>query len=381
MDAVFECLDKLNWVRWEDKVWWADGPCLKEPEKASFLVSKMLGLWIGERKFRSLLRIYLRGGVKKNHLNIRDERTERIVVLRPTPSFHEIDNLSGLWYPVVSPQYPRFLLYFVPPKGDLKVLIEDSWPKGMYCLNEWGAGQERNFDPSGTIEDLFAYWRILAQDVEEGWELSLALVLPALFRQGRVMFMIMGGSAYEQEVFMSRVSRLIGWNQFPAYSKSAYKQARSLRSQSIIRINRFNRRLATDKEWSRLVKLTLDGTGVLVRRPRTDLVVDKFSLSAPVFICSAGIKVHERLATRSLRIHLRDTGLPPSFPNKDLLQPKALMGAFRLFQWASHVVPPENLGNLTPYVDWAHWAYCYAKVLGVEERFLAYLKQADEYQT
>jgi hypothetical protein len=48
-----------------------------------------------------------------------------------------------------------------------------------------------------------------------------------------------------------------------------------------------------------------------------------------------------------------------------LIQPKALMGAFRLFQRAAKVVPPVH--PVTAFSDWGAWALRYAEVFGVRE--------------
>jgi len=382
-DEVFQCLDGLEWVHWENRNWWADGIWLKNPEDARFWVSNRVGIPIGKQTFRSLVDIYLRDFVEGHYPNIREEK--EVVVLRSTPSYlyplghNRRGPREGLWYPVQNEDGLKCSLYFMPTQGDLEVIAQDHWPQGVYCIREWGLGREKSLDPSGTIDDLFEYWSILAQDVEEGWELSLALMLPALFRQARVMFMIVGGDLYAQDHLMYRIFRLVDWSSTLVYTKSAYKQVHGLWKQSFIYINHFNHRKASDSESVRLVKLALDEIGVIVRRPRTDLIADEFTLCAPVFICSAGVKVHEKLATRSLDIHLRDTPLPPYFKDKYRLAPKALMGAFRLFQKAAQVQPPKTFDSSIAYRDWMDWAYRYAYVLGVENKFLDYLEKADKW--
>jgi hypothetical protein len=381
-EAVFECLDSLEWVWWEQREWWADGVWLKKPEDARFCVSNRLGFPIGKQTFKSLLSIYLRGVVKEHYPNIRKE--EEIVVLRSTPSYLLPSRYlrrgprEGLWYPVWNEADSGCSLYFMPTQGDLEVLTQENWPRGVYCIRDWRLGREKSLDPSGTIDDLFEYWSVLAQDVEEGWELSLALMLPALFRQGNISFMIVGSDYYAQDHFMYRVFRLVDWDPTLVAPASAYKQIRSLWKQSFVYINRLNSRMASDLKRATLVKFAIDGQGVMVRRPYTDLTVDIFTLHAPVFICSADVKVHEKLALRSLDIHLRSTPEPPYFKDKYRLQPKALMGAFRLFQKASQVQRPEYFSSRIAYRDWMGWAYRYAYVLGVENKFLDYLEKADK---
>jgi len=383
-EAVFECLDSLEWVIWEGRKWWADGIWLKEIEDARFCVSNRLGFPIGKQTFKSLLNMYLTGFVDEHQPKIRDEISEEIVVLRSTPSYLSPSLYlrrgprEGLWYPVWNEADTGCSLYFMPTQGDLQVLTQEHWPRGVYCIRDWGLGREKSLDPSGTIDDLFEYWSVLAQDVEEGWELSLALMLPALFRQGNIMFMIVGSDSYAQDHLMYRIFRLVDWNPILVASRSPYKQVRSLWEQRFVYINYLNGHIASEPESARLVKLAMEGNIISVRRPRTDLTVDNFWLHAPVFICSAGIKVHEKLASRSLDIHLRNTPEPPYFKDKYRLAPKALMGAFRLFQKASQVQPPEYFSSRIAYRDWMVWAYCYAYVLGVENKFLDYLEKADK---
>jgi len=394
-DVVFECLDSLDWVLWEERKWWGDGIWLKEPEEARFLVSDKVGFWIGKQTFKSLLNIYLKGGVKERIPKFR--REEEVVVLRPTPSYLSPSKYlkrgprKGLWYPVWNKDSLACSLYFMPTQGDLQVITQEHWPQEVYCIRDWGIGREESIDPSGTIDDLFEYWSVLAQDVKEGWELSLALILPALFRQGRISFMIVGSDYYAQDHFMYRVFRLVDWRVTMIAPASAYKEVRSLWKQSFIYINHLNRRMASDPERVRLIKLAIDEWGVMVRRPYTDLEVDTFTLHAPVFICADRVKVHEKLATRSLDIHLRDTPLPPYFRDKYPLQPRALIGAFRLFQKAAQVELSGDFGNYVtnggdpavvgiyiPYMEWMHWAYRYACVLGIENKLLDYLRKADK---
>jgi hypothetical protein len=399
-DEVFQCLDGLEWVRWESRKWWADGiwlKDLKDPDDLRYLVSSKVGFLIGKQTFRSLVDIYLSGFVKGHYPNIREE--EEVVVLRSTPSYLSSSSYwrrgprEGLWYPVCNKADFRCFLYFMPTHGDLEVITQEHWPQGVYCIREWGLGSEESLDPTGTIDDLFEYWSILAQDVEEGWELSLALMLPALFRQGKVMFMIVGGDSYAQDHLMYRIFRIVDWSPTLVYTKSAYRQVYGLWKQDFVYINRLNHFMASDSESVRLVKLTLDGNRIIVRRPRTDLIVDEFGLYAPVFICSASVKVDEKLATRSLHIHLRDTPLPPYFKDKYRLQPKALMGTFRLFQKAAQIKLSGDFGNYVtnggdpnvvgiyiPYMGWMHWAYRYACVLGVENKLLDYLERADKWK-
>jgi hypothetical protein len=395
-EAVFECLDSLEWVRWERRKWWADGVWLRDIETAKFFVASRVGFPIGKQTFKSLLDIYLSGFVKEHYPRFRQE--EETVVLRPTPSYLSPSNYlrrgprEGLWYPVWNEADSGCSLYFMPTQGDLEVLTQEHWPRGVYCIRDWRIGREKSLDPSGTIDDLFEYWRVLAQDVEEGWELSLALMLPALFRQGNIMFMIVGSDYYVQDHLMYRIFRLVDWDPILVASRSPYKQARSLWGQSFVYINYLNGHIASEPESARLVKLAMEGNIISVRRPRTDLTVDKFWLHAPVFICSAGVKVHEKLALRSLDIHLRDTPEPPYFKDKYRLAPKALMGAFRLFQKAAQVKltgefgdyitnggSPDIVGIYIPYMDWMQWAYRYACVLGIENKFLDYLKRSDKW--
>jgi hypothetical protein len=381
-EAVFECLDSLEWVIWEGRKWWADGIWLRDIEAARFLVASRVGFPIGKQTFKSLLNMYFGDFVEEHYPNIRGEK--EIVVLRSTPSYLSPSLYlrkgpkEGLWYPVWNEVDPGCSLYFMPPQGDLEILTQEQWPHGMYCIREWGIGKEKSINPSGTIDDLFEYWSVLAQDVEEGWELSLALILPALFRQGNISFMIVGGDYYAQDHFMYRIFRLVDWGITLVAPASAYKQARSLWRQSFVYINRLNGRMASDLKTATLVKFAIDGQGVMVRRPYTDLTVDEFTFHAPVFICTADVKVHEKLASRSLDIHLRNTPEPPYFKDKYRLAPKALMGAFRLFQKASQVQPPEYFSSRIAYRDWMVWAYRYAHVLGVENKFLDYLEKADK---
>jgi len=369
-DEVFQCLDGLEWVHWESRKWWADGIWLKNPEDARFWVSNRVGIPIGKQKFESLLNIYFRRRY--------GELATKINILRPTPTYLVIGEKDGLWYPVSKRNSTSCTLYFMPSRGSFEVIPQENWPHGVYCVKEWGIGIEERFDPSGTIEDLFEYWSTLAQDVEGGWELSLALMLPALFRQGSISFMIVGGDYYTQTAFMFRIFSLINGPNTFTDTKSAYRLIYFLWKQGFVYIQRLNRRLASDPKTASCVKFAITGGKVEVRRPRTSMTLDVFTLHAPVFICSAGVKVHEKLATRSLDIHLRDTPLPPYFKDKYRLAPKALMGAFRLFQKAAQVQPPKTFDSSIAYRDWMGWAYRYAYVLGVEDKLLDYLRRADK---
>jgi hypothetical protein len=395
-EAVFECLDSLEWVIWEGREWWADGIWLKEPENARNWVSNRLGFSIDKQTFKILLIRYLRGFVEDRQPIFQEEKD--IVVLRPKPSYFFPLRYSkrclreGLWYPVRNEAESGCSLYFMPPRGDLEVLTQEHWPNGVYCIEEWGVGRERNLDPSGTIDDLFEFWSFLACDVKEGWELSLALILPALFGQGRAMFMIVGSDWEAQERLLVRIISLVGLPTTFVSTQSIYERVYCLWKESFICVSMCNSHMASTSQSSRLIKLAMEGTIISVRRPRTTLTVDKFRLDAPVFICSAGIKVHERLASRSLDIHLRGTSLSTRFDYKYHLQPRALMGAFRLFQKAAQVKLtgefsdyvtnggcPDVVGIYIPYMDWMEWAYRYACVLGIENKFLDYLKRTDKW--
>jgi hypothetical protein len=53
----------------------------------------------------------------------------------------------------------------------------------------------------------------------------------------------------------------------------------------------------------------------------------------------------------------------------ELIQPKALMGAFRLFQRAAKANPPAH--PVTAFSDWGSWALRFGEVLGVCEEVSA----------
>jgi hypothetical protein len=380
-DAVFECLNSLEWVRWKDKLWFVDKRWLVSADSLRLRllrIYKNTGVWIDERRIRTIVRRYLMW--KQPPIQYPE------LVLRQTPVYAIVNGSPGIWYAAWSENAQKVMLYFMPPEGDIQILPIENWPKGIYIHPRIGA--EWYIEPSGEINDLLEYWNLIAKGIKEGSELSLSLMLPALLRQGNAIFVLVGGSPHEQEDFMSSALSLIFGEESEISlvdGKSPYSVITKMANFDLIYLCYKNKRVMENVGHD--IQMALTWEGAYLRKPGTDEFVT-LTLDSSVFICAAGLYLPSKLAKYSLRLHLERLPHVSDHESVAKSQSKALMGAFRLFQKAYHVTPPENLPYHICDVYWTHpryrdayrswlvWAYRYAKVLGVEDQLMAYLERA-----
>ena len=380
-EAVFECLDSFEWVRWKDELWGVDRKkWLLSLDSLIFRIYTKTGVLVNKRRLRRYL-MWKQPPVQYPEL-----------VLRQTPVYAIVNGTPGLWYAALrkNVKVPEIILCFMPPEGDLQILSTESWPKGVYIHPR--IGDEWYIDPSGEINDLLEYWNLIAKDIGEGSELSLSLMLPALFKQGNAIFLLVGGSVHKQENFMRSALSLIFGEKDEINlvdGSSPYYIITEMSNNDFIYLCHKNKRVLENAGYDIQMALTWEGT--YLRKPNTDEFVT-LTLDNSAFICATGVYLPPKLARDSLRLHLKEFSYISEHDHVGVSRAKALMGAFRLFQKAYHINPPENLPYhicdvywMRPkyrdaYRSWLFWAYRYAKVLGVEEQLLAYLNRADKRQ-
>jgi hypothetical protein len=252
-------------------------------------------------------------------------------------------------------------MVFIPLTGE-PIMFGQDRSHGYYRFA--GVGADRRLDLAGTEADFWAYWEAATNPL--GWDarVSAAVMLPVLLGQTTGGWILCGGEPFgELSLFMLLV--LLVWGHLP--EKMGMVVPEKFRSKAHERYI----------ERTGLVGLFLPPDCRLDVLARVELAfgAPPFTRQRVGVVCSGGQSVPSEEARRLLRVPMKPQTFPVFWKHGGFgrLQPKALMGAFRLFQRAAQAPYSSHpICAVTGWVyKWGAWALRYGEALGVREEVAA----------
>jgi hypothetical protein len=350
-------MSKLEAFVRQFRIVWHDGRCYAERDgvlySADALASlaAMEGIAAPRRRVREVL--YFEGAHWENSADLEG----RVVGLFPLAWAHA--GQYGLFYIVEDG------LLFVPADGEPIVCGADR-PYLVYHFA--GAGEGRRLDFAGGEEDFWAYWAVATSPLEWEAKVSAAVLLPVLLGLASGGWVFVEGSwGAQAEVFSSLV--YLVWGRYPVPVGSD---------------------LTTMGLWSDAhldyiaetglvgVYKVSGGRGKALEGVASELGRAREGRHRVGMVCGASYALSPSEAPSLLRVPLRKakrggvrvgSGKVTAKEALELIQPKALMGAFRLFQRAAKAIPSAH--PVTAFSDWGSWALRFGEVLGVCEEVSA----------
>jgi len=336
---------------------WHDGRCYAERDGVLYSDEALARLAVSEgiaaprKRVREVL--YFEGARWENSADLEG----RVVGAFPLAWAH--DGQYGLFYIVEGG------LLFVPAEGEPIVCGADR-PYLVYRFA--GAGEGRRLDFSGEEEDFWAYWAVATSPLEWGAKVSAAVFLPVLLGLASGGWVFVEGSWGAQTEVFSALIYLV-WGRYPVPVGSD---------------------LTTMGLWSDAHLDYIAETGLVgvykvgggrskaLEGVASELGRAREGRHRVGMVCGASYSLSPSEAPSLLRVPLRKAKRGGARVGSEkvtakealeLIQPKALMGAFRLFQRAAKAIPPAH--PVTAFSDWGSWALRFGEVLGVREEVSA----------
>jgi hypothetical protein len=256
-------------------------------------------------------------------------------------------------------------LLFVPSEGE-PLEFGGMRPYGVYHFA--GVGEGRRLDLGGEEEDFWAYWEAATSPLEWGPKVSAAVMLPVLLGQASGGWVFVEGVWGKQAEVFSALIYLV-WGRYPVPVGSDLTTMGLWSDAHLDHIAETG--LVGVYKVSGGRQKALEGVASELRRARE-------GRHRVGMVCGASYTLSPREAPSLLRVPLQKgkrggvrVGCEKVSAREALalIQPKALMGAFRLFQRAAKVSPIAH--PVTAFSDWGTWALRYAEVLGVREEVSA----------
>jgi hypothetical protein len=255
---------------------------------------------------------------------------------------------------------------FVPSEGDPKFVRHPYGEFGVYHFA--GVGEGRRLDLAGEEAAFWAYWDVATSPLAWGAKVSAAVLLPVLLGQGSGGWVFVEGPWGAQAEVFSALIYLV-WGRYPVPVGSDLTTMR----------------LWSDAHLDYIAETGLVGVHKVAggRQKALEGVASELSRAREGrhrvgMVCGASYALSPSEAPSLLRVPLHKVrrgggrvGCEKVSAKEalELIQPKALMGAFRLFQRAAKAVPIAH--PVCAFSDWGAWALRYAEVLGVREEVSA----------
>jgi len=250
---------------------------------------------------------------------------------------------------------------FVPSDGE-PMECGDVASLGFYAFA--GSGEGRRLDFSGEEADFWAYWEAVTAPLEWDAKVAAAVLLPLLLGQASGGVVFVGGYWNAQsEVFSSLI--FLVWGRYPVP----------------FGLDSFPAKLWGEEHWEYIAETGLVGVYKVSggRKTALEYVASEVERAwgdrrRVGMVCGASYTLSPSEAPLLLRVPFRNVRrsglrLGGKVSPKEalaLIQPKALMGAFRLFQRAAKVSPASH--PVCAFSDWGAWSLRYGEALGVREQ-------------
>jgi hypothetical protein len=362
-DEALAALMGYEWVEWLGGTWAVEGRRLIPAtlERVHGLL-KRHGVEIGKEALNSHL---------ADLLDALPTKMLDGIVVSEAPKYGKAGGIRGLWMRRGTD------LYVVTADG-IRRFSFGEWPKGVYTLSY----KQRDYWPDwrGEPEDLFAYWEGVANRLAGDKWVALAMFLPALLDQGH-FGLILRGPAGTGKSTLQKAMGYLRLGRPPKTPQGATMRdfLTVLNQKAIVFFDEVGH---MSEEMQTALKSMITGNGLTMRALYTDNEeVENEMLGTAVFCTPKLERLQSDLRTRCFVWELENKG-GGDFEGDildfcRLLWRRALAGAIKLYQQAAKLPPPPK--NLLPelrFRDWLAWAYRYAQVLGVADKFVAYVRKS-----
>jgi energy-coupling factor transporter ATP-binding protein EcfA2 len=363
LEEVEAVLLGYKWVEWQSEIWVEDGHRLVPTRPAS--IQNLLlrhGIDIGKERLEKVL-----AGVLDN---IPVEQLRGIVLL-DGPKYGKVGGIEGIW------MRRGGTLYVVTPNGGLQFPF-GKWPKGIYVLHNRDKDMLPNWE--GTIEDLLAYWRGVSGRLAMDPLVALAMLLPPLLDQAHIGLILKGPSGSGKSTLL----RAIAYLRLGRRSKSS--QGLNMRDYMAVLDKKamvfYDETSYIPNDLQTALKSMITGDGIEIRALYSNKETAENEMFGSVVFCATKLEnLQADLRTRCFVWELENKG-GGEYEGEILafcaaLWRRALAGAIKLYQEAAKLPPPPR--NFMPEIrfrEWLSWAYRYAQVLGVADKFVQQVRRS-----
>jgi hypothetical protein len=362
-EEILEVIWKYKWIEWGGETWLLEPPLLirATPENIHTLLLQNRVEISKER-----LKTFFDKLMKFLPVSPMDG-----VVVTEAPRYGKAGGIRGLWFRHKSD------LYVVTP-NEIKHFPFGQWPEDVYVLDL----RQRDYmiDWNGTPEDLLAYWDGVANRLAGDKLVALAMFLPALLDQGHIGLILRGPAGSGK----STLKKALGYLRLGRAPKSP--QGSTFRDFMAVLHQKgmvfFDEVGAMPNEMQIALKSMITGDGMAMRSLYTDLEEVESDMMGTAVFCATKLEyLQPDLRTRCFVWELENKGGGEyedeieDFCKK--LWRRALAGAIKLYQQAAKLPPPPK--NILPEIRfrrWVSWAYRYAQILGVADKFVAYVRKS-----
>jgi hypothetical protein len=293
------------------------------------------------------------------------------IVVSEAPKYGKAGGIRGLWM-------RRGTDLYVVTADDIRHFPFGEWPEGVYTLSY----KQRDYWPDwrGEPEDLFAYWEGVTNRLTIDKWVALAMFLPALLDQGHFGLILRGPAGTGKSTLQKAMGYLrLGRSPKTPQGVTMRDFLTVLHQKAIVFFDEVGH---MSEEMQTALKSMITGSGLTMRALYKDLEeVENEMLGTAVFCTTKLERLQSDLRTRCFVWELENKGSWES--EGEILEfckrlwRRALAGAIKLYQKAAKLPPPPK--NLLPelrFRDWLPWAYRYAQVLGVTDKFVAYVRKS-----
>jgi hypothetical protein len=362
-EEILEVVWKHKWIEWGGETWLLEPPLLTRATLENI---------------HSLL-LQNRVEISKERLRTFFDKLMKFlpvspmegVVVTEAPRYGKTGGIRGLWFRHKSD------LYVVTP-NEIKHFPFGQWPEGVYVLDL----RQRDYiiDWNGTPEDLLAYWDGVTNRLAGDQRVALAMYLPALLDQGHIGLILRGPAGSGKSTLKKALGYLrLGRAPKTPHGTTARDFMAVLHQKAIVFFDEVS---AMPDEMQTALKSMITGDGMAMRSLYTDLEEVESDMMGTAVFCATKLEyLHSDLRTRCFVWELENKGGGEyedeieDFCKK--LWRRALAGAIKLYQQAAKLPPPPK--NILPEIRfrrWVSWAYRYAQILGVADKFVAYVRKS-----
>jgi hypothetical protein len=362
-EEILEVVWKHKWIEWGGETWLLEPPLLTRAT-----IDNIHSLLLQNRVeiSKERLKTFFDKLMKFLPVSPMDG-----VVVTEAPRFGRAGGIRGLWFRHKNDLY-------VVTKDEIKHFPFGQWPEGVYVLDL----RQRDYiiDWNGTPEDLLAYWDGITNRLVGDQRVALAMYLPALLDQGHIGLILRGPAGSGKSTLKKALGYLrLGRAPKTPHGTTARDFMAVLHQKAIVFFDEVS---AMPDEMQTALKSMITGDGMAMRSLYTDLEEVESDMMGTAVFCATKLEyLHSDLRTRCFVWELENKGGGEyedeieDFCKK--LWRRALAGAIKLYQQAAKLPPPPK--NILPEIRfrrWVSWAYRYAQILGVADKFVAYVRKS-----
>ncbi len=362
-EEVLEVVWKYKWIEWGGETWLLEPPLLTRAT-----IDNIHSLLIQNRVEISKERLKTFFDKLMKFLPVSPMEG---VVVTEAPRYGKAGGIQGLWFRHKSDLY-------VVTATEIKHFPFGQWPEDVYVLDL--RHRDYMIDWFGTPEDLLAYWDGVTNRLVGDKLVALAMFLPALLDQGHIGLILRGPAGSGK----STLKKALGYLRLGRAPKSPH--GTTIRDFMAVLHQKamvfFDEVGTMPDEMQKALKSMITGDGMAMRSLYTNLEEVESEMMGTAIFCATKLEyLHSDLRTRCFVWELENKGGGEyedeieDFCKK--LWRRALAGAIKLYQQAAKLPPPPK--NILPEIRfrrWVSWAYRYAQILGVADKFVAYVRKS-----